>query len=119
MSADRWPEISRVLDVVLEHSPDEWPAMINRLCGEDEALRREVEALLAAHERAEGFLDSPPWAVAARAVEDREADPHQGGETIGPYQVVRLIARGGMGRVMLAERAMSRTTWYGPIVSPP
>ena len=102
MIADRWPEVSRVLDQVLDRPPAEWPDLVARLCAGDESLRHEVEAVLAGHGRIDGFLETPPHALAAEALHGSE---DLTGTMIGPYRVVRLIARGGMGRVLLAERA--------------
>lgn len=105
MIADRWPEISRVLDEVLDRPATEWSAVLDDLCGSDYSLRQEVEALLSAHERLGDFMETPPLALAAGAVDLDDREIKGAGWTVGPYRVVRLIARGGMGRVMLAERA--------------
>ena len=103
MNADRWPEVSRILDEVLDRPCGEWPALIARLCADDASLRDEVEAVLAGHGRVETFLESPPHGLLAEALERPDGDV--AGTRIGPYRVLRTIARGGMGRVMLAERA--------------
>ncbi len=55
-------------------------------------LRREVERFLAA-EGAEDFMEAPAFSV----------DPNVG-RTIGPYELVRRLDRGGMGAVYLARR---------------
>ena len=44
-------------------NPVERAAYLARACGGDETLRREVESLLAVHERAGDFLQQPPPAV--------------------------------------------------------
>ena len=38
----------------------ERPAFLERACGDDEHLRRTVEALLRAHDRLGDFLEEPP-----------------------------------------------------------
>jgi serine/threonine protein kinase len=108
MDLGRWRQMQEVLDVALESDPASWPSILDESCSADPELRREVEALLARLGTAEGFLDSPPAALAAALV--AEAREQSSAETyedrrIGPYRIVRQIGRGGMARVFLAERA--------------
>jgi serine/threonine-protein kinase len=67
-------------------------------CGEDAALRREVEALLDADRRANDFLSEP---LAGIAVDE----PDRCGELVGVWKLERLIGSGGMGSVYRARRA--------------
>jgi hypothetical protein len=65
---------------------------LDEACGGDKALRLEAEQLLASHERATSFLETPAMllddiAAAARSLEGRR---------IGPYQVASKIGAGGM-----------------------
>ena len=57
MTAQRWKEVKAVLAAVLES--DRREAALDRLCEGDGELRREVESLLRAHARADGFLEPP------------------------------------------------------------
>ncbi len=61
----------------------------------DESCRRQVRALLSAHESTGGILDREVGEVVADVLDtDRDLDTH-----LGPYEVVREVGRGGMGRV--------------------
>src|SRR5262245_2586612 len=92
MSNERWARVREIFQIALERDVAEWPALLTEACGEDAALRDEVESLLAAHRAAEGFLDDP---------EVRSLI----GQRIGPYQVLQKLGSGGMGEVYLAVRA--------------
>jgi tetratricopeptide (TPR) repeat protein/tRNA A-37 threonylcarbamoyl transferase component Bud32 len=106
MDADRWQLVERVLDRALLSDPASWPTLIENTCSGDPELRAEVEALLAQHSAAERFLESPPvTAAAALVAEAKAARAPIEGRRIGAFGVVRLIGRGGMSRVYLAERA--------------
>ena len=103
MNPERWRRVEAVLDAALDSDPSMWPAVLDRGCGEDAELRREVEALLGQVTSAERFLQSPPVASAAALVSERRAPPLEG-KRIGAYRVVRQIGQGGTARVFLAER---------------
>ena len=105
-----WSRIEAVLDDVLEREPADRPAAIAAACGDDRTLRAHVEALVAADTNASSFLETPAAEYAAAVVRaaTEDGDPDRGdraGDLIGPYRVIREIARGGMGQVFLASRA--------------
>ncbi len=54
MSAERWRRIETLFHAVCERGPDERAAFLDEACAGDSALRREIESLLAEHER-DGF----------------------------------------------------------------
>jgi len=65
-------------------------------------LRTEVEALLKAHEKAEGFLEAP--GVESNVTLDGPAQIEGPGTRIGHYELLSLIGEGGMGLVYLAQQ---------------
>ena len=75
------------------------PAYLAEACGDNEALRQDVESLLASNERAKSFLETP----AAAQVQDAFAAKGLEGQRIGSYQIEEWIGAGGMGEVYQAR----------------
>lgn len=104
MTPERYKQIGQLYHAALELGPEERVRFLDGACGSDEELRREVETLLEAHERAGHYSASPAQEVAARmlAVDQTES---RIGRRIGHYQILSLLGAGGMGQVYLAEDA--------------
>ena len=77
---------------------------LDQACAGDSDLRAEVESLLE-HETLVGdFIEAPPSAVAAQALEAVEAEEFVR-RKFGAYETIRELGRGGLGTVYLAARA--------------
>lgn len=88
----------------LEHDLAERVAFLDNVCASDKELRREIESLLAAHEKAAGFIEAPPDDVVAGMIAE-ERPRSVVGRTLGRYQLLSLLGAGGMGEVYRAQDA--------------
>ena len=101
MTPERWRRVDELFHSALERDGAERAAFLREACRGDEALRREVERLIAAHERDGSFIDSPAYADTALLIDNQPV--LTAGQRLGPYEVISHIGRGGMGEVYLAE----------------
>ena len=65
MTPESHHKICNLYHLVSELAPAERSAFLDQVCGGDEALRREVESLLAARDRAGDYFAVPAMEVAA------------------------------------------------------
>jgi serine/threonine protein kinase len=99
-------EFRRVKEIFLaaveKVEPAERDAYLRAACGQDEDLRRRVDALLAKHAQAGSFLESP--APGPVATVDEPPSSERPGTVIGPYKLLEQIGEGGMGTVWMAQQ---------------
>ena len=101
MKPERWQHIDKLLGEALELEAGRRAAFVDEACAGDEELRRKIDALLAAHEQAESFIEVPAYAAAAQALADESQS--MVGRQLGHYQVLSLVGTGGMGAVWKAK----------------
>ena len=94
--------MDRLLEAALQREPGRRADFLIEASGGDESLRRELESLLAAHDKAGSFLETPPGGLAAEMLERADCDL-PADQLIGPYKIKAAIGAGGMGEVYLAE----------------
>jgi len=102
MTPERWQQVKEIFNSAITHRPEERGLFISKACSGDEELRSEVESLIASHEQSGGFIDQPAFEVAASLLVNEKAELNPG-QTVGSYEVISFISRGGMGEVYLAE----------------
>jgi eukaryotic-like serine/threonine-protein kinase len=108
MDAERWQKVKEIFQAALDKAPAERTAFIAQACDGDAELRKEVESLLASSEKDGSFIDSPAYAAAPTLITHQPAELKKGA-TVGAYDIVSFISRGGMGEVYLAhDRRLGR-----------
>lgn len=103
MTPERWQQIKEVFNLALEHGLEQRSSFLSEACDNDAALQKEVESLLAAHEKDGSFIDSPAYTGAFELLVKDQPAELKPGQVLGSYEITSLIGRGGMGEVYLAE----------------
>src|SRR6516164_6804445 len=101
MTPERWAQVDAVLSEALERKADQRADFLAQRCNGDDDLRRQVQALLTAHDAAGSFLDTLPRLSPPGIASPVEVAT---GRHIGPYRVLGEIGHGGMGAVYRAVR---------------
>jgi len=102
MPAERSQQIEQLYHQARERDPRDRAAFLEQACAGDAALRRELESLLAEDDRVRSFLETPALEL-AKKMSGEESGQSMIGRQFGPYSVVSLLAKGGMGEVYRAR----------------
>ena len=112
MRPERWLAVKDVLASALDVAPADRVAVLDRACSSDPQLRTALDEVLPSGDSLHRLYDLPmatTLATIVRAGDEREpasdAPPLAAGTMVGPYEIIRVLGSGGMGRVYLARDA--------------
>ena len=68
MDPKRWDKVERIFNAVLDAEESRRAAILEDSCAGDESLRKEVESLLAHHQNAGSFIETPAFEAKEKQV---------------------------------------------------
>ena len=102
MKQENWQKVKEVFYSALNRPEADWRAYLDDACSGDAAFRSDVELLLNSYES--DYLEEPIW------LSDEQESPKipflAAGGKFSHYEIVKIIGRGGMGEVYLANDTM-------------
>src|SRR4051812_22858478 len=93
-----------VFEAALQLPAGQRASYLDQTCAGNPGLRRRVEELLGALDRAGGFLKDPAVSGAGKTAAPSFTPSEKPGDRIGRYKLLEQIGEGGCGVVYVAEQ---------------
>lgn len=100
MNPSKFDKLESIYEGIFDLPPSEHQSYLDKHCEGDSEIRNEIESLLKFDHPGNEFIDSSPSTLAAEVI---SANDNLIGKTIGRYEVISLLGKGGMGEVYLAK----------------
>jgi eukaryotic-like serine/threonine-protein kinase len=109
LKGERWQNVEQIFHAALELDVKDRASLLERECGGDESLRREVESLIQYGRNAGSAFETPCLDIVAQALakETKETGANEKliGARVANYQITSALGHGGMGLVYRAIRS--------------
>src|SRR5262245_36891146 len=101
-----WERVRRVFEAALLQPAEQRASYVAHACRDEPAIHDQVAALLASHDRASGFLETPAGVLLGHFASGHASGNQAAniGRVIGSYRIESCIGHGGMGTVYRAVR---------------
>ena len=104
MTPERWQKIIDLADAATELGIEERAAFLDKGCAGDDAMRSEVESLLASDQQNQSRFEVPAFGIAAEIIADDQPESMIGQE-VGSFRILESLGVGGMGEVVRCGEA--------------
>ena len=102
MTPERWRVVKDVFDAAVQQHEFPRSTYLDRACGDDSALRAEVDAMLASDDGADGFMQDALSGLTSEGAAHGDGACSVGSR-LAHYRILSELGSGGMARVYSAE----------------
>ncbi len=101
MASTNLQQVEIVFHAALDLPEAERSAYVKEACNGDATLLAEVSSLLSKFENSNGFMETPALSLGMNLLAG--AEDSLVGKSLGPYEIISRLGKGGMGEVYLAN----------------